>query len=134
MEMVRTGINKKLLNPFGCEVLCFINDPETISMAERNQKTRAESAVDRAASSMEGGMYVVGNAPTALLRLLDLVDKHQVRPALIIGFPVGFVNAKESKERLLEAKCPYITNDGRKGGSTTAVSAVNALAHLASGS
>jgi precorrin-8X/cobalt-precorrin-8 methylmutase len=132
--MVRAGINKKLLNSFGCEILCFINDPETISMAARNQKTRAERAVDLAVSFMENGIYVVGNAPTALLRLLDLVEEDNIRPALIIGFPVGFVNAAESKEKLLESKCPYITNCGRKGGSTTAVSAVNALAHLANGS
>lgn len=131
MEMVRAGINKKLLNPFGCEVHCFINDPETISMAERNQKTRSESAMELAVGSVEGGIYVIGNAPTALLRLLDLVEEDKVRPALIIGFPVGFVNAAESKEKLLESKYPYITNCGRKGGSATAVSAVNALAHLA---
>ena len=134
MEMVRAGINKKLLNPFGCEVHCFINDPETISMAEKSQKTRAESAVELAADMMKGGIYVIGNAPTALLRLLNLVEKDKVRPALIIGFPVGFVNASESKERLLESNYPYITNCGRKGGSSTAVSAVNALAHLANGS
>jgi len=131
IQMVRTGINKKLLNPFGCEALCFINDPETVSMAERNQRTRSESAVELAADMMKGGIYVIGNAPTALLRLLDLVEEDKARPALIIGFPVGFVNAAESKERLLNSKCPYITNCGRKGGSSTAVSAVNALAHLA---
>ena len=131
MEMVRSGINKKLLNPFGCEVLCFINNPEVISMAEKNQKTRAESAVELAVDVMQGGIYVIGNAPTALLRLLDFVEKDNAHPALIIGFPVGFVNAAESKERLLESKCPYVTNVGRKGGSAVAVSAVNALAHLA---
>ena len=131
MEMVRSGINKKLLNPFGCEVLCFINNPEVISMAEKGQKTRAESAVEQAIDVMEGGIYVVGNAPTALLCLIDLVEKDNAHPALIIGFPVGFVNAFESKERLLGSRCPYITNCGRKGGSAIAVSAVNALAHLA---
>ena len=131
MEMVRAGINKKLLNPFGCEVLCFINNPEVISMAEKNQKTRAESAVELAVDVMEGGIYVIGNAPTALLRLLGFVEKGNAHPALIIGFPVGFVNAAEAKERLLESKCPYVTNVGRKGGSAVAVSAVNALAHLA---
>jgi precorrin-8X/cobalt-precorrin-8 methylmutase len=83
---------------------------------------------------MKGGIYVIGNAPTALLRLLDLVEGNKARPALIIGFPVGFVNAAESKERLSNSKCPYITNCGRRGGSATAVSAMNALARLASGS
>lgn len=131
IEMVKAGINKRLLRPFGCEVQCFINDSETISMAEKNQKTRAESAVELAAASMEGGIYVIGNAPTALLRLIDLVEGNRAHPALIIGLPVGFVNASESKEQLSRSGCPYLTNRGRKGGSAAAVSAVNALAHLA---
>jgi precorrin-8X/cobalt-precorrin-8 methylmutase len=80
---------------------------------------------------MKDGIYVIGNAPTALIRLLDLVDEGKAAPALIVGFPVGFVNAAESKERLSGYSCPYITNLGRRGGSSTAVSAMNALANLA---
>jgi precorrin-8X/cobalt-precorrin-8 methylmutase len=114
MEMVRSGINKKLLRPFGCEVLCFISDPEVASVSERDGRTRAESAVDLAVDVMKDGIYVIGNAPTALIRLLDLVDEGKAAPALIVGFPVGFVNAAESKERLSGYSCPYITNLGRR--------------------
>jgi precorrin-8X/cobalt-precorrin-8 methylmutase len=80
---------------------------------------------------MQGGIYVVGNAPTALLRLVELIKINKARPALVIGLPVGFVNAAESKAALMELDYPYISNEGRKGGSNVAASAVNALAILA---
>jgi precorrin-8X/cobalt-precorrin-8 methylmutase len=80
---------------------------------------------------MRSGIYAVGNAPTALLRLIDLVKARQALPALIVGLPVGFVNAAESKAALMELDCPYITNVGRKGGSNVAASVVNALVKLA---
>jgi precorrin-8X/cobalt-precorrin-8 methylmutase len=85
-----------------------------------------------AVEDMQGGIYVIGNAPTALLRLIELVKEHKARPALIIGLPVGFVNAAESKAALMELDYPYISNVGRKGGSNVAASVVNALAIMAS--
>jgi precorrin-8X/cobalt-precorrin-8 methylmutase len=94
--------------------------------------TRAHAAVDAAITDMAGGIYVIGNAPTALLHLIERVKEKKARPALIIGLPVGFVNAAESKAELLKQdNPPYITNVGRKGGSNVAAAVVNALAILA---
>jgi precorrin-8X/cobalt-precorrin-8 methylmutase len=93
--------------------------------------TRAVAAVDLAASEMTGGLYVIGNAPTALLRLIEHVNSGRARPALIVGLPVGFVNAAESKAALAELDYPFITNKGRKGGSNVAAAVVNALLLLA---
>jgi precorrin-8X/cobalt-precorrin-8 methylmutase len=87
--------------------------------------------VDAALPVIEGGIYVVGNAPTALLRLIELIKEERARPALVIGLPVGFVNAAESKADLIEMDYPSISNVGRKGGSTVAASVVNALVKLA---
>ena len=130
-NMARVGIRKKELEPFGVSVKCFINDSAVQEAARRNGITRAKAAVDAAVPDMNGGIYVVGNAPTALLRLIDLVRNQQASPALIIGLPVGFVNAAESKAALIEMDYPYISNVGRKGGSNVAASVVNALAKLA---
>jgi precorrin-8X/cobalt-precorrin-8 methylmutase len=130
-NMARVGIRKKELDQFGASAACFMNDP----MIHRNAKsagvTRAKVAVDMAVEDMEGGIYVVGNAPTALMRLTELVKAQKARPALIIGLPVGFVNAAESKTALMELDYPYISNVGRKGGSNVAASVVNALAIMA---
>jgi precorrin-8X/cobalt-precorrin-8 methylmutase len=87
--------------------------------------------VDAAVNRMAGGIFVVGNAPTALLRLLELVRAGAARPALVVGLPVGFVNAAESKAALVQTDIPYISNVGRKGGSNVAASVVNALTKLA---
>jgi precorrin-8X/cobalt-precorrin-8 methylmutase len=95
--------------------------------AARKGITRAKAAVDVAAPSITGGIYVVGNAPTALLRLVELIDQGTLRPALVVGLPVGFVNAAESKALLLECDVPHVTNLGRKGGSNVAAAVVNAL-------
>ena len=112
---------------------CFIKDEDVAKIASDNNLTRAEAAVDKACDIMEQGIYVIGNAPTALLRLIDLVKTGKATPALIIGFPVGFVNAAESKHDLIEMDFPYISNVGRKGGSNIAASIVNALIILAQG-
>ena len=82
---------------------------------------------------MDGGIYVVGNAPTALLQIIELVRGNKAQPALIVGLPVGFVNAAESKEKLVKIDIPYISNIGRKGGSNVAASVINALAIMAAG-
>ncbi|MCP3900389.1 MAG: precorrin-8X methylmutase [Desulfobacteraceae bacterium] len=112
---------------------CFIKDNDVAKIASENNLTRAEAAVDKACDIMDGGIYVIGNAPTALLRLIDLIKSGKATPALVIGFPVGFVNAAESKHDLIEMDYPYISNIGRKGGSNVAASIVNALIILAEG-
>jgi precorrin-8X/cobalt-precorrin-8 methylmutase len=130
-NMARVGIRKKEVNEFGGKVLCLIADEGVAKKAKDAGTTRALAAVDMAAKDMEGGIYVVGNAPTALLRLMELIREKKANPALIVGFPVGFVNAAESKAELTELDFPYITNKGRKGGSNIAASIVNALAIMA---
>ena len=109
-----------------------MNDPLVHRQAKASGITRARVAVDIAVEDMQDGIYVVGNAPTALMRLVELVNEQKARPALIIGLPVGFVNAAESKAALMELDYPYISNVGRKGGSNVAASVVNALSILAS--
>ena len=130
-EMARAGIRQKELARFGGLVKCFINDIEVVRTAAQAGATRAETAVEHAAAEIQGGIYAVGNAPTALLRLIELLDGGRVRPALVVGLPVGFVNAAESKALLLEREVPYVTNVGRKGGSNVAAAVVNALAIMA---
>jgi precorrin-8X/cobalt-precorrin-8 methylmutase len=131
-NMARVGIRTKELAQFGVTVKCYMNDPQIHEKAKSNGTTRAKAAVDMAADDMRDGIYVVGNAPTALLRLIELINEGKVQPALIIGLPVGFVNAAESKAALLEMDYPNISNIGRKGGSNLAASVVNALIILAS--
>lgn len=129
--MARTGINAAGLSRFGCRVICRIQDPEVAEAAKKGGGTRAAAAVDAALDDMAGGIYVVGNAPTALLRLIELIRAGRAAPALVIGLPVGFVNAAESKAELIAMNYPGISNTGRKGGSTVAASVVNALVKLA---
>ncbi len=130
-NMARVGIRKKEIREFGGRVSCLIADQAIAKMAKESGTTRALAAVDMACDQMKDGIYVVGNAPTALLRLIELIKDKKASPALIIGFPVGFVNAAESKDELMALDFPYITNKGRKGGSNIAASIVNALAIMA---
>ncbi|GAB6906969.1 Cobalt-precorrin-8X methylmutase [Desulfosarcina cetonica] len=131
-NMARVGIRQRDLDRFGGTVACFMTDQKVAETALRDGITRAKAAVDVAADRIDGGIYVVGNAPTALLRLIDLMGQGRVRPALVVGLPVGFVNAAESKALLMErSTVPYITNVGRKGGSNVAAAAVNALILMA---
>ncbi|MGD9301522.1 MAG: precorrin-8X methylmutase [Desulfobacterales bacterium] len=132
-NMARVGIRKKELDRFGASTVCFMNDPAIHRQSQANNLTRARVAVDMAVKDMKSGIYVVGNAPTALMRLVELVKEQKAQPALIIGLPVGFVNAAESKAALMELDYPFISNVGRKGGSNVAASVVNALAIMASG-
>jgi len=128
-NMARVGIRKGEPAGFGIQVRCLITDPEVSRIASATGVTRARAAVDAAREKMAGGIYVVGNAPTALLRLIELTaGNRKAAPALIVGLPVGFVNAAESKQALMEADIPFISNTGRKGGSNVAASVVNALA------
>jgi len=130
-NMARAGIRKQDAERLAVAVGCHMDDPAVHAAARSSGTTRAEAAVDAAVAEMEGGIYVVGNAPTALLRLIDRVGSGQARPALIVGLPVGFVNAAESKAALSELDHPFITNEGRKGGSNVAAAVVNALLLLA---
>jgi precorrin-8X/cobalt-precorrin-8 methylmutase len=130
-NMAKVGMRKKDLERFEIRIKCYIGDSTVTEAAEKNGTTRAKAAVNKAADELTDGIYVVGNAPTALLQLIDLIQQGKARPALIIGFPVGFVNAAESKAALMEQPLPYITNVGRKGGSNVAAAIINALVLLA---
>jgi precorrin-8X/cobalt-precorrin-8 methylmutase len=130
-NMARIGIRHEDLKKYGSVTHCLIAEPKVKELAEKKAITRAKVAVDCALDIIEGGIYVVGNAPTALLRLLELIQSENAKPALVVGLPVGFVNAVESKAALLKTDIPYITNVGRKGGSNVAASVINALIVLA---
>lgn len=131
-EMARMGISSDRMDRLGCRVVCAIRDPDVAEAARKRGTTRAEAAVDHMASSLNHAVCVIGNAPTALLRLLELVQDGVCTPALIVGMPVGFVNAAESKELLMrQNRIPYIAIQGRKGGSSLAAAAMNQLAQLA---
>jgi len=129
-NMARSGISARRLEPFGCSVTCLMSDPQVARRAREAGLTRAAAAVDAVADRLEGCIYAVGNAPTALFRLLEHMDAGRAAPALVVGVPVGFVNAAESKQALAETDYPHITALGRKGGSALAASVVNALAIL----
>ena len=132
-NMVKAGVRGGRIEELGGRVECFMTHPGVVEYAEKKKTTRAEAAVDIAVEAMEGGIYAVGNAPTGLLRLLDLMEQGVARPALVIGLPVGFVNAAESKEKLCNSSFQFVSNVGRKGGSNVAASVVNALIVLATG-
>ncbi len=130
VNMAAMGISAGIAKRFGCRVVCRIGEPETAELAESMGMTRSEAAFSRAADN-NIGIVAVGNAPTALLRIMELIDKGQMSPDLVVGVPVGFVNAAESKELLMEKDYPFITALGNKGGTPVAVAAVNALLRLA---
>ncbi len=130
-NMALAGIRKKEIQRFGGSVQCFIADPAVSKTAGETGFTRAKVAVDAAVDLVKNGIYAIGNAPTALLRLIELINEKRATPALVIGLPVGFVNAAESKAALMEVDIPYITNVGRKGGSNVAAAVINALLILA---
>jgi len=130
-EMARAGIPDRRMDALGCTVRCLMRDPEVLALAQAAGSTRARAAVDFAVERLHPAIYVIGNAPTALLRLLEHVKAGRATPALIIGMPVGFVNAAESKALLLaQDAVPFIAIEGRKGGSALAASAINALAEI----
>ena len=129
-QMARAGINKKRLARYGGEVHCFMSDEDVAETARLNGTTRAAACMDKAAElyGNERLIFAVGNAPTALVRLYELVNEGVLRPELIIGVPVGFVNVVQSKELILGLKdTPYIVARGRKGGSNIAACICNAL-------
>ena len=124
------GMNKQNPKDFGNKVICNISDPDIAERAKKEDKTRSQISMRAAASEMNGGIVIIGNAPTALLEVIQMISEGIAKPALIIGIPVGFVAAAESKEKLQTVDVPYITNAGRKGGSSCAGSIVNALFKL----
>lgn len=129
-QMACSGINKRAAEKLGCRVRCFMGDPDVAARAKALGVTRARVCVDRALEEGDNLIFVVGNAPTALLRLRELMDAGAVRPRLIIGAPVGFVNVEVSKERIMETEGPWIVARGRKGGSGVAAAMVNALLYM----
>ncbi len=130
-EMARCGIPLRRMEPLGCSVRCLMGDEEAARLAKEGGQTRARVAVDLAQERFAPAVWVIGNAPTALLRLLELLESGAAGPALVVGMPVGFVNAAESKELLLaQERTPFITIRGRKGGSALAACVINALAEM----
>ena len=132
--MAMSGINKRVLARFGGQVYNYIADPEVAAEAKARGVTRATVSMERAASMHRPLVYVIGNAPTALVQLYELwKDGTLTPPALIIGVPVGFVNVIEAKELTMQMDCPWIVARGRKGGSNLAAAICNALLYTASG-
>jgi precorrin-8X/cobalt-precorrin-8 methylmutase len=123
-------LNKQNPKDFGNNVICNISEPSIMEAAKEAGKTRAQMSMRIAKEDMNGGIVVVGNAPTALLEVMEMIREGITKPALVIGIPVGFVSAVESKEELAKMDIPFITNLGRKGGSPCASAIVNALYKL----
>ena len=131
VEMVRTGISKKTLAQYGGQVQCLIADPAVATLAKEQGITRSMAAFRTFSHQLDGAVVAVGNAPTALFELFRLMEEENVRPAVVIGVPVGFVGAAESKDLLQEkSNAPYITVLGNKGGSPIAASILNALLYM----
>lgn len=133
VKMVESGISRKILEEFGGKTICLISDNNVIENAKAEGKTRAEAAMEKAVESAGPGIGIVamGNAPTALMKIMEMVDNGVFMPDLIIGVPVGFIMAEESKAELMKRDYPFISCSGRKGGSSVAVAALNALLRIA---
>ena len=130
-NMIKSGINKAALSKLGCRVECYMADEDVAESAAKSGTTRAAAAMDKAFSRIrDPKIFAVGNAPTALVRICELAEKYSDTPEIVIGVPVGFVNVVQSKEVLMSTDIPYIVSKGRKGGSTVAVSIVNALMYM----
>lgn len=127
VEMVLHGINKKSLIDIGLTGVCLINDPNLKEISKTSNKTRSELAMRESANKIDNGVVIIGNAPTALYEVISMIEKKEISPLLVIGIPVGFVSAVESKRDLSKVGVPFITNTGRKGGSSAASSIINSL-------
>ena len=130
-NMIVAGVNKGLLSSYNSKVECLVAEEETRREALAAKVTRSMINIRRASEKYPGAIYAIGNAPTALYELLQLIEEGRMQPALVIGVPVGFVKAEESKEALLQSDVPHILIRGRKGGSTVAVAIINAMLKLA---
>jgi precorrin-8X/cobalt-precorrin-8 methylmutase len=127
VEMVLSGINKRSLGRIGIKAMCNLSNEQVIGQAKTSEKTRSALAMRYSLPAISDGIVAIGNAPTALYEIISMIREDLVMPALIIGIPVGFVSAVESKAELVNTKCEYITNLGRKGGTPAVSSIVNAL-------
>lgn len=128
-KMAAAGVNKKKLSAYGGSVHCYISDDDVMAEAKDRGCTRATVCMERGAevSLRKPTIFAIGNAPTALIRLAELIDSGEARPALVVGAPVGFVNVVESKEIMMERNVPFIIPKGRKGGSNIAATICNAM-------
>lgn len=130
-QMAKAGINKKILGTYGGQVHCFISDEDVAQTAKEKGCTRAAASMEKAASLGKDLIFAIGNAPTALVRLYELIQEGKLSPSLIIGVPVGFVNVVASKELIMElTQVPYIIARGRKGGSNIAACICNAFLYM----
>lgn len=129
VKMITAGLNQERLDAYGCKVFSFISDPDVIQEAKERNSTRAIIAMQKAKrlGLLDGSIVAIGNAPTALIETARLITEENARPSLVIGVPVGFVSAAESKELVLPLNIPYIVAQGRKGGSPIAVAIIHAL-------
>lgn len=126
-QMAKAGISKRTLEKYGGKVYCFMGDEDVAQSAAKNGTTRAAASMDKAAGLSQDLVFAVGNAPTALIRLHELMEQGKITPKGIIGVPVGFVNVVQAKELILQCDVPYIVARGRKGGSNVAAAVCNAL-------
>lgn len=126
-NMAKAGINKSKLASYGGEVHCFMADEDVAMEAKQRGITRAAVSMEKSAIIGENFIYAIGNAPTALIRLYELIEEGKIKPQLIIGVPVGFVHVVEAKELIMKTSVPYIVARGRKGGSNVAAAICNAL-------
>ena len=131
VNLVSRRINRKLYELFGCRVLCVIDETAVCQSARERGITRANAGMYYLRGHLNNSIIAIGTAPTALLGLLELMEKEDIRPALIIGMPVGFVSAASSKKELMKRDVPFITIEGTRGGSATASSTINALLDIA---
>ena len=129
-QMAKAGINKKALERYGGKVYCFMSDEDVAEAAKENGTTRAIASMEKAALLEKPLIFAIGNAPTALVRLYELIEEEELKPELIIGVPVGFVNVVQSKELIMQADVPYIVAKGRKRGSNIAACICNALLYM----
>ena len=126
-QMAKAGINKRALARYGGEVYCFMSDEDVAKIAKERGVTRAAVSMEKAAQIEKPVIFAIGNAPTALIELYEMIKSGKYRPAFIIGVPVGFVNVEAAKDLILKTDVPYIINRGRKGGSNIAAAICNAL-------
>lgn len=129
-QMAKSGINKRALARYGGEVYCFMQDEDVAKSAAENGTTRATASMEKAASLNKKLIFAIGNAPTALVKLYELIKEGKVSPAVVIGVPVGFVNVVQSKELIMDTDVPFIVAKGRKGGSNIAACICNALLYM----
>ncbi|MBQ4239903.1 MAG: precorrin-8X methylmutase [Oscillospiraceae bacterium] len=126
-QMAKSGINKAAAEKLGINIYCFMSDPDVAAEAKERGCTRAKVSMEKAAKVAGSGIFAIGNAPTALIMLREMIEEGTISPRLVVGVPVGFVNVVESKEEIMQAGVPYIVARGRKGGSTVAAAIINAL-------